>query len=154
MMGSMIMPAISSPRSANTCCAASRSLNGTLTIQSVVPGISPLVWGTDTGRSRGPASSCDGKTLTISASWCPWYVPSIFTTRSRPVDARMIRTASSVASVPEFPNRQNGSPVRSVSASATGSASSVGCAKCVPSATRFCTASTILGWAWPITITP
>ena len=68
--------------------------------------------------------------------------------------ARMIRTTSSVASVPELPNRQNGNPVRSVNCSATGRASSVGCAKCVPSATRVRTASTIFGWAWPITITP
>ena len=56
--------------------------------------------------------------------------------------------------MPEFPNRQNGRPVRSASCSATGSASSVGWAKCVPSATRLRTASTIFGWAWPITITP
>ena len=66
----------------------------------------------------------------------------------------MMRTTSSVASVPELPNRQYGRPVRSARFSATKSASSVGCAKCVPRATRFWTASTILGWAWPITITP
>ena len=66
----------------------------------------------------------------------------------------MMRTASSVASVPEFPNRQYGRPVRSNSCSATISASSVGWAKCVPSSTRRCTASTIFGWAWPMTMTP
>ncbi len=66
----------------------------------------------------------------------------------------MMRTASSVASVPEFPNRQYGRPVRSASCSATGRASSVGWAKWVPLATRSRTASTIFGWAWPITMTP
>ena len=45
----------------------------------------------------------------INESWWPWYDPSIFMIRFRPVRARMIRTASSVDSVPEFPNRQYGS---------------------------------------------
>ena len=72
MTGSTIMPAISSPRSANTRSARSRSLNGTFTTDSSVPGISPGVWGTEFGCSRGPALSSGGKTLTISASWWPW----------------------------------------------------------------------------------
>ena len=59
----------------------------------------------------------------------------------------MMRTASSVDSVPELPNRQYGSWNRSASWSATISPSSVGWAKCVPNATRFRTASTIFGCA-------
>ena len=66
----------------------------------------------------------------------------------------MMRVASSVDSVPELPNRQYGSSNRSASRSATSSPSSVGCAKCVPNATRSRTASTIFGCACPITMTP
>ena len=72
MIGSTIMPAIFGPCSANTRSAASASLKGTFSTVSTVPGIMPGVCGTAFGRSRGPASSLDGKTLTIRASWWPW----------------------------------------------------------------------------------
>ena len=57
--------------------------------------------------------------------------------------------ASIVASVPELAKRHSGSPKRRASSRPTGIRSSVGWAKCVPSATRSWTASTTAGWAWP-----
>ena len=59
-----------------------------------------------------------------------------------------------VASVPELANRHSGSPNRSARSSATTIASSVGCAKWVPRATRSRTAATTAGWAWPASATP
>ncbi len=61
--------------------------------------------------------------------------------------ARIRWTASIVASVPELQKRHRGSPKRRPSSSATMTASSVGWAKCVPSATRRWTASTTAGCA-------
>ena len=73
---------------------------------------------------------------------------------SRPVIARIRRTASMVASVPELQNRHSGRPNRSLSCSAQLTESWVGWAKWVPWATRLETISTILGWAWPTAIAP
>ena len=115
MAGSTIMPAICSGCSSNARSAAAASLNGTATTRSTNSSGSPSVCGTDAGWSRGPASSSGGNTDTISESWWPWYVPSIFRISLRPVSARMMRTASSVDSVPELPNRQYGSSNRSAS---------------------------------------
>src|SRR5436309_710241 len=116
-------------------------VEGTTTTCSATPSDIPSVCGTGNGWSREPALSLGGKTLTINESWWPWYDPSIFMIRFRPVSARMIRTASSVDSVPELPKRQYGSRYLASSSSATTSASSVGWAKCVPSSTRRWTAS-------------
>ena len=73
---------------------------------------------------------------------------------SRPVIARISRTASIVDSVPELPNRQSGRPKRSDRCSPTTTESSVGWAKCVPRRTRSETISAMRGWAWPTAIAP
>ena len=43
------------------------------------------------GGRAGPRRSRGGNTDTISESWWPWYVPSIFRISLRPVSARMMR---------------------------------------------------------------
>ena len=106
------------------------------------------------GRSRSPISSAGGLTETITASWWPWYVPSILTITSLPVAPRARWTASIVDSVPEFVKRQCGRPQRRLSSSATTIEPSVGAAKCVPSSMRALTAAAITGLAWPTHMTP
>ena len=73
-----------------------------------------------------------GTTENITASWWPWYEPSILTMSSRPVAARATRIALIVASVPEFAKRTCSSWKRRHSSSANSTVSSVGAAKCVP----------------------
>ena len=74
--------------------------------------------------------------------------------RWRPVVARIRCRAAIVASVPELAKRHNGRPKRRASSTETGIRSGVGWAKWVPRPTCRLTASTIAGWAWPITIVP
>jgi hypothetical protein len=59
-----------------------------------------------------------------------------------------------VASVPELPNRHNGSRKRRASSAETVMTSAVGWAKCVPSLTREVTARTTAGCVCPTTLTP
>ena len=73
---------------------------------------------------------------------------------SRPVAARATRIASIVASVPEFTNRICSSWNRSQIASASAIVSGVVTAKWIALCAAFSSASTILGWAWPTTLTP
>ncbi len=152
--GSISIPAISPGFSASTRATASRSPNGTITVSAVsASGIAGPV-GTVFGRDSGPASSSVGYTENCTWSWWPWYEPSTLMIFWRPVAARMRWTAFIVASVPELPNRQRGSPNRRWSSSATTIVSGTGCAKCVPSATRSETVRTMTGCACPTSITP
>ena len=80
--------------------------------------------------------SAFGTTENITASWWPWYEPSIFTMSSRPVAARATRIALIVASVPEFANRTCSRLKRRHSSSANSTVSSVGTAKCEPLSDR------------------
>ena len=76
------------------------------------------------------------------------------TMRSRPVAARATRTASIVASVPEFTNRIRSTWKRRQISSASETVASVVTAKWMaPSAARLM-AATIFGLAWPTTFTP
>ena len=73
---------------------------------------------------------------------------------SRPVAARATRIASIVASVPELTNRICSSWKRSQMASARAIVSGVVTAKWIALLAAFVSASTILGCAWPTTLTP
>ena len=148
------MPAIFPSFSAKTLRAASRSLNGTTRTRSANACGMPIACGTVFGCSRGPMSAGSGATENISESWCPWYEPSIFTSMSRPVFARIRRPASSVASVPELANRHSGSLNRSARFSPITSRCFVGWAKWVPSSAWRWIASTIFGCACPTTMAP
>ncbi len=59
-----------------------------------------------------------------------------------------------VASVPELPNRHSGSPHRCASSVGDEIASSVGCAKCVPSSDPLLDGATMAGCACPARETP
>jgi hypothetical protein len=73
---------------------------------------------------------------------------------SRPVAARATRSASIVASVPELTNRICSSWNRSQICSASAIVASVVTAKWMPWSAMSRIASTILGCAWPTTLTP
>ena len=103
--GSTITAAISPGCFANAFSAAARSLNGITEVSSTTAAGMPSLCGIDAGASAGPIWSGGGSTDTINASWWPWYEASIFSSRSRPVNPRAMRTASSVDSVPEFVKR-------------------------------------------------
>ena len=105
MIGSMIRQAISAPRSSSTRASASASLNGTTRVCFTASAGMPFDSGVEAGASRPPITSEFGTTENITASWWPWYDPSIFRITSRPVAPRARRIASMVASVPEFVNR-------------------------------------------------
>ena len=152
--GSRIRQAISSPRSASSCSKASASLNGTTSVYLAVSAGMPADIGVVELMSRLPTASALGSTENITASWCPWYEPSILTMTSRPVAARATRMASIVASVPELANRTLSSSKRRQISSASSTVVGVGAAKCVPWVTAWVTASTISGWAWPAMPTP
>ena len=99
-------------------------------------------------------TSALGITENITASWWPWYDPSILQTTSRPVAARATRMASMVASVPELAKRSISSPKRRQISSPHSTASSVVTAKCVPRPAASAIASTTRGWAWPAIMAP
>ena len=73
---------------------------------------------------------------------------------SRPVAARATRIASMVASVPEFTNRTWSTWNRSQMSSASATVASVVTAKWIAPSAASLMASTILGCAWPTTLTP
>ncbi len=108
----------------------------------------PPVW------NRMSSTSASGTTENSTESWWPWYEPSILMILSRPVAARATRIASIVASVPEFTNRICSSWKRSQIASASAMVSGVVTAKWIAFCAALVSASTILGWAWPTTLTP
>ena len=137
----------SAERSSIRRSRTSASLNGTVAVRSTIACGIPAPYGSERGASCGPIASYSTPIETITASWWPWYEPKIFRTTSRPVKARTIRIASIVDSEPELVNRQRGSRKRRASSSATTIASSVGAAKCVPSAARSRTAAVIAGCA-------
>ena len=66
--GSMTIPAMRPSCSRKARSAASASLKGTTTTCSATPSGSPSVCGTAIGCSRGPASTFEGNTETISES--------------------------------------------------------------------------------------
>src|SRR6478752_8764133 len=152
--GSRIKHAISSPRSSSNVDSSSRSLNGTTCVYSAMTAGMPLDIGVVAGASRPPTRSEFGTTENITASWCPWYEPSIFTMCSRPVAARAMRIALIVASVPELQNRTDSARKRRHSSSAKRMVDSVGAAKCVPVRAARSIASATFGCAWPTTMEP
>ena len=72
MIGSRIIPAIWPWCSASTRSTAPRSLNGTMTIRSMIACGMPVLPGTLYGASAGPTSSGSGSTETCTESWWPW----------------------------------------------------------------------------------
>ena len=134
--GSRIRQAISSPRSASSASNAAASLNGTTSVYLAVSAGMPADIGVVELMSRLPTASALGSTENITASWCPWYEPSILTRTSRPVAARATRMASMVASVPELANRTLSSSKRRQISSASATVVGVGAAKWVPCGDR------------------
>ena len=160
--GSRITAAIWSGLSANASSTAAASLNGTtMTVSHSALG-TPFEVGSVVYHAvpssptwkRMSSTSASGTTENSTESWCPWYEPSIFTMRSRPVAARATRIASIVASVPEFTKRICSSWNRSQIASARATVVSVVTAKCTPWSATARIASTIFGCACPTTLTP
>jgi hypothetical protein len=150
--GSMIRQAISSPRSASSAPSASASLKGTTALHASMPAGMPRPIGMGSG--TGPSFSASGMTENITASWCPWYEPSILATTSRPVAPRASRTASMVASVPELVKRTRSRRKRRQSSSAIPTVSSVDTAKCVPRLATRAIASATFGCACPTAMVP
>src|SRR6185503_5893712 len=159
--GSRITAAISPGLSWNASSTAVASLNGvTITVSHNAFG-TPFDVGSVVYQAlscstpwRRPSTSASGTTENSTESWWPWYEPSILMILSRPVAARATRIASIVASVPELTNRICSSWKRSQIASASATVSGVVTAKWIALLAALVSASTILGWAWPTTLTP
>ena len=68
---------------------ARRSLYGATSTSATAAAVTPA----EVGSPWGNASRRRGKRLTVPISFAPWYAPSNFKTRGRPVNARASRTA-------------------------------------------------------------
>ena len=137
--GSRITAAISPGLSWNASSTAAASLNGTtITVSHSAFGM-PFEVGSVVYQAfscstpwRKPSTSASGTTEKSTESWWPWYEPSILMIRSLPVAARATRSASIVASVPEFTNRICSNWKREQISSARATVGSVVTAKWIP----------------------
>jgi hypothetical protein len=84
-----MIPASPSRWAATMARVVSSSLKGATSTSATALDGSPA----EVGSPRGKSSSRLGKRLTVPISLAPWYAPSNFSRRGRPVNARASRTA-------------------------------------------------------------